>query len=116
MGENAEMLLDGTLDFYTGDYLGQGYGFPRTYHKSLRREKRRNPKHTKNIPPTKEQVYNGVKNYISIRWTGRKDIPSVRVLIMEYTGEQGIDLKQKCLEIQKDFGSFIKFINQKLKK
>lgn len=30
MGEIAEMMLDGTLDCETGEYLGQGPGYPRT--------------------------------------------------------------------------------------
>lgn len=30
MGEIAEMMLDGTLDCETGEYLGEGDGFPRT--------------------------------------------------------------------------------------
>ncbi len=29
MGEIAEMMLDGTLDCETGEYLGEGEGFPR---------------------------------------------------------------------------------------
>jgi hypothetical protein len=32
MGEMAEMALDGTLDFYTGEYLdGDSPGYPRTF-------------------------------------------------------------------------------------
>lgn len=30
MGEIAEMMLDGTLDCETGEYLGEGDGYPRT--------------------------------------------------------------------------------------
>lgn len=30
MGEIAEMMLDGMLDFETGEYLGGGCGYPRT--------------------------------------------------------------------------------------
>ena len=30
MGEIAEMMLDGTLDCETGEYLGDGPGYPRT--------------------------------------------------------------------------------------
>jgi hypothetical protein len=30
VGEIADMLLDGTLDSETGEYLGQGPGYPRT--------------------------------------------------------------------------------------
>jgi len=30
MGEIAEMMLDGTLDCETGEYLGEPCGYPRT--------------------------------------------------------------------------------------
>ena len=30
MGEIAEMMIEGTLDCETGEYLGEGFGFPRT--------------------------------------------------------------------------------------
>lgn len=30
MGEYAEMILNGDVDMYTGEYLGEGYGCPRT--------------------------------------------------------------------------------------
>jgi|SRR6478752_7335859 len=113
MGDIADGLINGDFDFYTGEYLGRGYGFPRTGNKSLPWEKRKKHKRKTESTATKEQAYNGVKNFISIKWNGSPNIPCVRTLIMEYTGEKNIDLKQKCLEIQKDFGSFIKFINQK---
>jgi hypothetical protein len=112
MGEIADGLINGDFDFYTGEYLGRGYGIPRTNNKSLPWEKRNKGKGDKD---PKEQAYNGVKKYISIKWDGRKDIPSIRDVIKEYMGDSNFDLKQKCLEIQNDFGTFVKFINQKLK-
>lgn len=30
MGEISEMILDGTLDQYTGEYLGDAVGYPRS--------------------------------------------------------------------------------------
>lgn len=30
MGDIAEMTLNGDLDFYTGEYIGDGFGIPRT--------------------------------------------------------------------------------------
>ena len=30
MGEYAEMILNGDVDMYTGEYLGEGNGYPRT--------------------------------------------------------------------------------------
>lgn len=33
MGDNADLILDGYLDEHTGEYLGEGQGFPRSrYH------------------------------------------------------------------------------------
>lgn len=31
MGEISEMILDGTLDAVTGEYIGEPYGYHRTY-------------------------------------------------------------------------------------
>lgn len=39
MGEIAEMLINGDLDFYTGEYIGRGKGFPRTINGELPWEK-----------------------------------------------------------------------------
>lgn len=30
MGQIADMLIDGTLDMYTGEYIGDAVGYPRT--------------------------------------------------------------------------------------
>ena len=30
MGDIADMMLDGTLDYITGEYMGGDYGYPRT--------------------------------------------------------------------------------------
>ena len=32
MSEIADMLIDGTLDIYTGEYIGESVGYPRTIH------------------------------------------------------------------------------------
>lgn len=115
MGEIADGLINGDFDFYTGEYLGRGYGIPRTRNKSLPWEKRVKNKSPKNYLQSKDAAYEGIKNYISKKWEGQPNIPSVRDVVMEYIGESNIDLKQKCLEIQKDFGAFIKFIQSKTK-
>lgn len=46
MGEIAEGLINGDFDFYTGEYIGRGYGFPRSsgfYYK-----RKNNPNYKKN--------------------------------------------------------------------
>jgi hypothetical protein len=39
MGEIADMMINGDLDFYTGEYIGKGKGYPRTLDNSLDWEK-----------------------------------------------------------------------------
>lgn len=114
MGEIADSLINGDFDFYTGEYIGRGYGIPRTKNKSLPWEKRKGSR-VGIVKDTKESAYNGIKKYITQKWSGRKYIPSVRSLIYEYTGESNFDIKQRCLEIQKDFGKFCQWINKRLK-
>lgn len=50
MGEIAEMMLDGTLDEQTGEYIGEAVGYPRTmqpgYYNSIKKRRpKRNIKH-----------------------------------------------------------------------
>lgn len=115
MGEIADGLINGDFDFYTGEYLGRGYGIPRTRNKSLPWEGKELHKKASNIITSKESAYNGIKKYIVQRWNGRADTPNVRNIIGEFIGEHNFDLKHKCVEVQKDFGAFVKFINTKLK-
>jgi hypothetical protein len=114
MAEIADGLINGDFDFYTGEYLGRGYGIPRTHNKSLTWEKSKNERRAKDFLSSKDVAFDGIKNYIAQRWNGRKDIPSVRSLMYEYTGESNFDLKQRCLEVQKDFKAFIEWINEKI--
>lgn len=41
MGEIADMMIDGTLDCQTGEYLGEGQGFPRTRTRTRYNNKRK---------------------------------------------------------------------------
>ena len=52
MGDIADMMINGDMDFYTGEYLGKGAGYPRTADKSLPWEK------------TTHNNLGGVLNYI----------------------------------------------------
>lgn len=40
MGEIADGLVDGTFDYITGEYLGEGPGFPRSFHDNYKPLKR----------------------------------------------------------------------------
>lgn len=108
MGEIADGLINGDFDFYTGEYLGRGYGIPRTYKKSLPWERRSK----KLVVDSKESAYNGVKKYITQKWSGSANMPTIRSVVSEYFGEPNIDLKNKCEEIQKDFGKFCQWVNK----
>lgn len=114
MGDIADMLLDGTLDFYTGEYIGRGYGIPRTKNKSLDWERGKQSKYPKDYS-SKEAALNGVKNYINNKWNGSANIPSVRELLYEYTGEKNFDIKLRCISIQQEWNKFAQWINAKRK-
>jgi hypothetical protein len=38
MGEIADGLINGDFDYITGEYLGEGYGIPRTYEETRREQ------------------------------------------------------------------------------
>lgn len=40
MGEIAESMINGECDFYTGEYIGRGGGFPRTHNPRKKFNKR----------------------------------------------------------------------------
>lgn len=54
MGEIADMLIDGTLDMYTGEYIGDAVGYPRTinHHKKYFKE----TKAEKNIRKVRKEL------------------------------------------------------------
>lgn len=61
MGEIADGLINGDFDFYTGEYLGKGYGIPRTKNKSLAWEKKVNRPKQKIPEGSKHKYYSGAK-------------------------------------------------------
>lgn len=105
MGEIADGLINGDFDFYTGEYLGRGFGIPRTKNNSLEWEKR-------SFTQSKAIAFKGVAKYVHKR-LGLTDCQSV---VNEYMPRTDKSLKQKCVLIQKDFGAFVNFINSKTKK
>lgn len=44
MGDIADMMLDGTLDCVTGEYLGDSVGYPRTIEKQIKINKKQKEK------------------------------------------------------------------------
>ena len=53
MGDCADMLLDGTCDYITGEYIGEPCGYPRTM-QSQKRQKKQGPKN----PPQYSEARN----------------------------------------------------------
>jgi hypothetical protein len=103
MGEISDGIINGDFDMYTGEYIGPGGGFPRT--KKMRWEKRN---FTLNGKVAIEGVQKSLYNKLGIRKEGVKEI------VDEYISGEGT-LKQKCLEIQKDWLKFSQWINNKIK-
>lgn len=56
MGEIADLLIDGTFDYVTGEYIGEGCGYPRTIES--------NGKSRLHLGYNKSNKVAGVKNYL----------------------------------------------------
>lgn len=115
MGDIAESMINGDFDFFTGEYIGKGYGMPRTKNNSLEWEQVRKRQKEARSAGSVEAAYNGVKKYIAKKWSGRKDTPNIRALVYEYTGKSDTDIKQLSVEIQKDWNKFCRWVNEKMK-
>lgn len=110
MGDIAEMMLDGTLDAITGEYIdGHSTGYPRTIDGSLPWE-------------SGNRGYRGNQSAISgvTKWLGKRGIKKrdkVRAVVHEYaTKELGhpetIKNETACKHISSDFGKFIDWYNR----
>ena len=100
MGEIAEDIIDGVFDSVTGEYIGEGVGYPRTL--------------TKESFSLKEQI-KGVKIYLFKN--GIKDRNEQNEIILRFgVGEKTTTLDNTCLAIQKDFGKFTKWFHHSIKK
>ena len=64
MGSIADMMIEGTLDYQTGEYLGKGKGFPRT--KNHRKSSPQLPKNANFIFKYKKgrKALNGVRKWL----------------------------------------------------
>jgi hypothetical protein len=109
MGDIADMMINGDMDFHTGEYIGRGKGIPRTLDNSLPWEQTQF--HHKN------KSYKGVVNFCMMKGVPQKDADFI---IRSYAAYKDIDAVQSAEkiaeEIQKDFASFKKwFINVNIK-
>lgn len=103
MGEIAEMMLDGTLDFYTGEYLGKAKRYPRTAKKELPWEKQ--PRKSEDLSWKR---VTGYMNFIGIK--GHLHPEVIKSYGVPYTGKS--PLRNACLEILKDWERFKIFVKQ----
>lgn len=91
----AEALLDGIFDSVTGEYLGDGVGYPRTIH---------------GTPNPIKGVQNYLYNTGIISKEKKKEVVKLfaeKFLMLNYE-TTGFD--KSCIEIQKCFGEFVKFV------
>lgn len=101
MGEIAEGMIDGTLDYQTGEYLGEGQGFPRTA--------------SDNRPSMKENgEVRGVKKFLRMKTNmGETYMHPFCVKYLENTGHEFAETpswKEVATIIQKDFDSFVSYV------
>lgn len=106
MGEIADGLINGDFDFYTGEYIGRGYGIPRTHDRSLPWEKRKK----------KGLRSNPVLHYLSKK--GIVASVEIRSVLLAYHHYKKWDFINQnwvdiiCKEIQKDFQDFACWLGQ----
>lgn len=98
MGEIAEGLINGDFDFYTGEYLGRGKGFPRTQNGSLIHRKSEDLSWKKvtgflNNSGVKQHLHPIVLKDYGCRYSGKKP------------------LRNACFEVLKSFETFKEFVN-----
>jgi hypothetical protein len=105
MGEIADDLIDGTFDYVSGEYLGEGPGYPRTMHREKGKNYGSNPKvgATKYLLgrdiPLKDQ-YKLIKEFV-------EDIKGSPVV-------QNTSKKELCITIGEHFDEFRKFTTKYL--
>lgn len=98
MGEMADAMIDGEMDFFTGEYIGRGVGYPRTLDRSLPWERK--------APNAKF----GVTNWLNQQGiTDKNDqMKVIRKFFPENT--ENISKEQLCLRISQTFNEFKNFV------
>lgn len=107
MGEIADMLINGDMDFYTGEYIGRGKGIPRTLDKSLPWEqKKSNPSF-------------GVTNFLYKRGVRRPD--QIDLVLRTYAEHKKWEIQGKkfvrkvSAKIQENFQDFASWCGRYIK-
>lgn len=107
MGDIAEMMINGDLDFETGEYIGPGQGYPRTHnHKKF--NKRNDWTHA---------AERGVIKWLTNNGFGDKHQQSKVIKLynkeqLNISNSDNMSNKSLSLNISEDFNSFRKWIKQ----
>lgn len=90
MGEIAEGLINSDFDFFTGEYIGRGGGFPRSYRGNVWERRRNSPNYKKN--PRR-----GVMNYIQLQYSESDGDKTDKLLLKAFipAAEFGYSLASK---------------------
>jgi len=113
MGDIADMMLDGILDEQTGEYIDDklsrngGPGYPRTME----------PGHYNSIKGTSKNApksLNGIYKYMRKYTYKAKDVHKIMNRYCKSIGIEG-SIKEKAVEIQKDFSDFKKYVDNHYK-
>lgn len=96
MGDIADMMLDGTLDYETGEYIGKGGGYPRTLQSTMGDGYKKN-----NRPPVNVQI---VRNYLGSVYKISLDIQQANLIQRygQYKKLESVKLKRVCNLIRTD--------------
>ena len=106
MGDIADMMLDGILDQYTGEYIGPGVGYPRSINHGKRFTN----------PQKCHDPRRGIVSFIERYSLGKKYRPQALDLIKEYCILAGWEFTSRAEaenKISMDFFPFSIFVKRK---
>lgn len=119
MGEIADGLINGDFDFYTGEYIGNGMGFPRTHNRSLPWERnKRDNRYSRRGEYSNREKFSGVMNWLMLQGGHGKEDTIFRRLL-QWAADHNMQVPSKsrysriCQEISKDFPAFVKWFKEK---
>lgn len=107
MGDIADGMINGDFDCYTGEYIGSGYGFPRTRNGSLPWEKGNN-----------KAPANGVLAFLHKK--GIKNTDEIVLMLQQYCEYRKWEIQGKkfikkvAIKIQEDWPSFASWAGNKI--
>ena len=98
MGEIADALINGDFDFYTGEWLGEGEGFPRSMYGNIFKTRKSQDLSWRKVVGFMNN--SGIKSHLH---------PQVfKDYGCKYSGKR--PLRNACFEILKDFNKFKEFV------